>query len=227
MKKKVLALMSAMVLTFACSMTAYADSPTVGTVQQAVATQTATTTVEPTNTAAGYAATTAVSAGFEVEAASDTTVAAALVAVQNQVLNDIATVGALLGRSDIAAAATDADAKVTATVLTTVDVDVTTATKEADGLYHFTLGVPGIQVGDAILVQHYNGVAWENLVPTQVGAGAVNVASASCSPFTVVKLSATTVKQSPKTGETAPVAALVILAGAAGAVFCSRKALAK
>ena len=227
MKKKVLALMSAMVLTFACSMTAYAESPTVGTVQQAVATQTATTTVEATNTPEGYAATTAVSAGFEVEAVSATTAAAANVAVQNEVLNDVATAGALLGRADIAAAANDADAKVTATVMTTVDVDVTTAQKSADGLYHFTLGVPGIAEGDAILVLHYNGVLWEKLVPTQVGAGAVNVASASCSPFTVVKLSAATVKQSPKTGATAPVAALFVMTGVAGAVLCSRKVFTK
>ena len=221
MKKRFLAVLSALTILTMGSMTALAASPTVGT------TETTTTSVAATKAPADYAAATKVSDGYTVEAVSQTTVDSAAVAVQNNLLNDVATIGTKLGDSTLAAAAKDSSKKVTDTVLSVVEVDPTTAVKDANGNYVVTLSIADIAAGDTIAVLHYNGSAWETIVPTKVEAGKVTFATASLSPISVVKLQVTDVTGAPKTGETAPMAGLILVVGLAGAVVCGKKYFAK
>lgn len=227
MKKRFLAVLSALTILTMGSMTALAASPTVGTAEAPVATQTTTTSVAATKAPADYAAATKVSDGYKVEAVSQTTVDSAKVAVQNNLLNDVATIGTKLGDSTLAAAAKDSSKKVTATVLSVVEVDPTTAVQDANGNYVVTLSIADIAAGDTIAVLHYNGSAWETIVPTKVEAGKVTFATASLSPISVVKLQVTDVTGAPKTGETAPMAGLILVVGLAGAVVCGKKYFAK
>lgn len=226
MKKRFLAVLSALTILTMGSMTALAASPTVGTTETPVATQTTTTSVAATKAPADYAAATKVSDGYKVEAVSQTTVDSAKVAVQNNLLNDVATIGTKLGDSTLAAAAKDSSKKVTATVLTVVEVDPTTAVQE-NGNYVVTLSIADIAAGDTIAVLHYNGSAWDTIVPTKVEAGKVTFATSSLSPISVVKLQVTDVTGAPKTGETAPMAGLILVVGLAGAVVCGKKYFAK
>lgn len=226
MKKRFLAVLSALTILTMGSMTALAASPTVGTAEAPVATQTTTTSVAATKAPADYAAATKASEGYKVEAVSQTTVDSAAVAVQNQLLNDVASIGTKLGDSTLAAAAKDSSKKVTATILSVVEVDPTTATV-VDGKYVVTLSIADIAAGDTLAVLHYNGSAWETIVPTKVEAGKVTFATASLSPISVVKLQVTDVTGAPKTGETAPMAGLILVVGLAGAVICGKKYFAK
>lgn len=223
MKKRLLAVLTAAAVLSMGSMTAFAASPTVGTTETAVSTQTVATAVAATQTAAEYAAATSASEGFSVAAVSDTTVQAAAVAVQNTVLNDVASVAAKLGNNTLAAAATDSGKKVTATILTVVEVSPSTAAKDANGNYVVTLNLSGIAAGDAVAVLHYTGSAWETIVPTSVANGSVTFATASLSPISVVKLDVTSVSTSPKTGAAVPVAAALVVIGAVGAAVCGKK----
>ncbi len=223
MKKKLLAVVTALTVMAMGTVTAFAASPTVGTTEAPVATQKASTTIAATATPAEYAAATKVSDGFTVAAVEETTVKAASVQVQNALLNDLATIGTKLGNSDIAAAATDSNKKVSASILSVVNIDASTATKDADGNYTVTASIAGIAAGDTIAVLHYTGSAWETIVPTSVAAGSVTFKTASFSPFAVVKLEVSTVTASPKTGAAMPVAALFVVVGFAGAMVCGKR----
>ena len=223
MKKKLLAVVTALTVMAMGTVTAFAASPTVGTTEAPVATQKASTTIAATATPAEYVAATKVSDGFTVAAVEETTVKAASVQVQNALLNDLATIGTKLGNSDIAAAATDSNKKVSASILSVVNIDASTATKDADGNYTVTASIAGIAAGDTIAVLHYTGSAWETIVPTSVAAGSVTFKTASFSPFAIVKLEVSTVTASPKTGAAMPVAALFVVVGFAGAMVCGKR----
>jgi hypothetical protein len=223
MKKKLLAVLAAVTVLTMGSVSVFAASPSVGTTEAAVSTQTASTSVAAVATPAEYAAATTASAGYSVSAVSDTTLKSAQVAVQNSLLNDVASIGAKLGNSKLAAAAKDSSAKVTATILSAVEVDPTTATKDANGNYVVTLNISGIAAGDTIAILHYNGTAWETIAPSSVAAGSVTFATSSLSPVSVVKLEVSTVAQSPKTGAATPIAAVVFAAGLLGAAVCGKK----
>ena len=223
MKKKLLAVLTAVMVMSMGTMTVCAASPTVGNTEVPVATQTATTTIEAVAEPATYAETTTASEGYTVEAVSTTTVQAAEVAIQNAVLNDIAATGTKLGDSTLAAAATDSSKKVTASVLTVVEVNASTAAKDASGNYTVTLNVPGVAAGDAIVVLHYNGSAWDVITPTNVGNGTVTFVTNSLSPISIVKLAVSNVTAAPKTGEAIPFAAAVLAIGVVGTVLCGKK----
>lgn len=223
MKKKVLAVLTALTVMAVGAMPVMAASPSVETTEAPVATQKAATAVEAVATPAEYAAATTASAGFKVEAVSAATVQAAAVAVQNEILNDIAAIGTKLGNTTLAAAAADSSKKVTATVLSVVEVNTTTAAKDAAGNYVVTLSIPSIAAGDSIAVLHYNGSAWETIAPASVGAGTVTFATASLSPVSVVKLEVASTAVSPKTGASMPIAAVIAALGFAGAAVCGKK----
>ncbi len=225
MKKKVLALISAAALTLLSSMTVLADSPTVGQTQLPVPTQTAITTVNNTASPEQYAVITATSEGFKVSAVSQTTCDSAVVAAQNLVLRDVASLGLFLGDADLVNAATNQGSIVTATVLSTVDVDPTTATKDANGMYNVVLSNAMIAAGDTIAILHYNESTknWELIKPVAVAQGSVAFQTSSLSPITIVKVNAATAAQAPKTGVMVYGAMTLILAGLAGAVICFKK----
>lgn len=225
MKKKVLALISAAAFTMLSSMTVLADSPTVGQTQLPVPTQTAITTVNNTASPEQYAVITATSEGFKVSAVSQTTCDSAVVAAQNLVLRDVASLGLFLGDADLVNAATNQGSIVTATVLSTVDVDPTTATKDASGMYNVVLTNAMIAAGDTIAILHYNESAksWELIKPVAVAQGSVAFQTSSLSPITIVKVNAATAAQAPKTGVMVYGAMTLILAGLAGAVICFKK----
>ena len=225
MKKKVLALISAFALTILCSTTVHADSPSVGQAQLPVATQTAVTTVNNTATPEQYAVITATSEGFKVTAVSQNTVNSAVVAVQNLVLRDVASLGYFLGDANLVQAASTQGEIVTASVLSTIDVDPTTATKDAAGMYNVVLTNAMIAAGDTIAVLHYNEVskAWELIKPVAVGQGSVAFQTSTLSPITIVKVNTTTAAQAPKTGASVYGVYVMILAALMGAVICYRK----
>ncbi len=226
MKKKLLAVVTALTVMTMGTVTAFAaTSPTAGTTEAPVATQKASTTIAATATPAEYVAATAVSEGFTVAAVEAETVKAAAVEVQNALLNDLATIGTKLGNSTLASAATDSNKKVSASILSVVSIDASTATKGDDGNYTVTASISGIAAGDTIAILHYTGSAWETIIPSSVAAGSVTFKTASFSPFAVVKLSVETetVTASPKTGEAMPAAVLLAVAGFAGAMVCGKK----
>ena len=223
MKKKVLAFMSAAMLMMLNTITVFAASPAVGTVQPPVATQTAITAVADTATPAQYAILTATSEGFKVSAVSDSTAKAAAVAVQNTILRDVAALGYFLGDPGLVTAATTQGGVVAANILTTVDVDATTAVKDATGMYNIVMSNGQIAAGDTIAILHYNGSTWELIKPIAVGNGTVAFQVSSLSPISVVKISTNAPAASPKTGVTYSYMALIVLATMAGAVICFKK----
>ena len=225
MKKKVLAIMSAFMITMLSSMTALAASPVPAAVLPQVPGQ-ALGVASDTGTPDQYAALTGASAGLKVESVSQTTYDSAKVAVQNIILRDIAAVAAFLGDANLAAAATQSNAVVGAAVLATVEVKVDTATKDKDGLYTVTLTNPQIAANDSLVILHWNGSSWEIIKPSAVGTGAVTFRSATLSPITIVKVAATTPVAAPKTGVSTSilmVLAALCLAGAAFAAVKSRR----
>ncbi len=225
MKKKVLALISAAALTMLSSMTVLADSPTVGQTQLPVPTQTAITTVNNTASPEQYAVITATTEGFKVSAVSQTTCDSAVVAAQNLLLRDVSSLGLFLGDSNLVASATTQGAIVTATVLSTVDVDPTTATKDANGMYNVVLSNAMIAAGDTIAILHYNesSKSWELIKPVAVAQGSVAFQTLSLSPISIVKVNTTAAAQAPKTGAMNYTAVMIIMAGLAGAIICFKK----
>ncbi|MBD5526624.1 MAG: hypothetical protein HDR04_19935 [Lachnospiraceae bacterium] len=222
MKKKFLAVLTALAVLTMGSMTVCAKSPTVGTVGAPVSTQKSSTFMAATATASEYLNRTTVSAGYSISAVSATTVQATAVAVQNAILNDVASIASRIGNKTLAAAAGNSASRVTATILTVIEVKASGASKDANGNYVVTLSLPDIAAGDAVVVMHYTGSAWETIIPS-VANGSVTFASASLSPIAVVKLDVATVSQSPKTGQTMPVAVVLLMIGAAGAAVCGKR----
>lgn len=223
MKKKVFAIISAAMLMMLNAITVFAASPAVGTAQPPVATQTAITAVADTATPAQYAIITATSEGFKVSAVSDSTAKAAAVAVQNSILRDVAALGYFLGSPELVTAATTQGSVVAANILSTVDVDPTTAVKDANGMYNLVMSNGQIAAGDTIAILHYNGTTWELIKPVAVSQGSVAFQVSSLSPISIVKISANAPAASPKTGAGYSYMALIVLAAMAGAVICFRK----
>ena len=223
MKKKALAIISAAMLMMLNAITVFAASPAVGNVQPPVSTQTAITAAADTGTPAQYAVITASSAGFTVSAVSDSTAKAAVVAVQNTVLRDVAALGYFLGSPELVNAATTQGSVVAANILATVDVSATSAVKDATGMYNVVLSNGQIAAGDTIAILHYNGSTWELIKPIAVGNGTVAFQVSSLSPISVVKISTNAPAASPKTGVTYSYMAIIVLAAMAGAVICFKK----
>ena len=223
MKKKVLAIISAAMLMMLNAITVFAASPAVGTVQPPVSTQTSITAVADTATPAQYAILTATSEGFKVSAVSDSTAKAAAVAVQNTVLRDVAAIGYFLGNPDLVTAATTQGSVVVANILSTVEVDPTTATKDSNGMYDIVMTNGQIAAGDTIVILHFNGTNVELIKPVAVSTGSVAFQVSSLSPISIVKISTNAPAASPKTGVTYSYIALIVLAAMAGAVICFRK----
>lgn len=223
MKRNVLAVLSAITVLAIGSMSVFAASPTVGTTEAPAKGQKAATSVAETAAPADYASATKASEGFEVGEVSQATVDSAAVAVQNQLLNQLSSIGNTLNDSALVNAAADPSQKVTASILSVVEVNPTSASKDANGNYVVTLNIGSIAAGDTIAVLHYTGSAWEVIVPTKVAAGAVTFSTPSLSPVSIVKLDVTGVKSSPQTGETMPAAVWIVLIGFAGAAFCGKK----
>ena len=223
MKKKILAVLTALTMLAVGSVTAFAASPTVGTTEAPVRTANAATAVAATDTPSSYVTRTSVSAGFSVSAVSSTTVQAAAVAVQNAILNDIASIASRLGNKTLAAAATDSGKKVTASILTVVEVNVSTASKDANGNYVVTLNISDIAEGDAVAILHYTGNIWETITPTSVAKGSVTFTTANLSPVAVVKLGVTSVSVSQKTGASIPAATGILVIGIIGTIASGKK----
>lgn len=223
MKRKFLAVFTALAVLTMGSMTVFASSPTVGTTEAPVSTQKALTAIEATASPETYLNRTTVSAGFTMSAVSATTVQAAAVAVQNEILNDVASIAAKLGNVGLAQAAANSGSRVTASILTVVELKASNATKDPYGNYLVTLSLSGITEGDAVAVLHYTGSKWETIVPLSVANGTVTFASKSLSPVSVVKLNVTNVTMSPKTGSSVPVAAVILIIGVVGTAVCGKR----
>ncbi|MBO7095667.1 MAG: hypothetical protein J6V94_01755, partial [Lachnospiraceae bacterium] len=148
---------------------------------------------------------------------------AAAVAVQNTVLRDVAAIGYFLGNPDLVTAATTQGSVVVANILSTVEVDPTTATKDSNGMYDIVMTNGQIAAGDTIVILHFNGTNVELIKPVAVSTGSVAFQVSSLSPISIVKISTNAPAASPKTGVTYSYIALIVLAAMAGAVICFRK----
>ncbi|MCR5655058.1 MAG: hypothetical protein K6G07_05395 [Lachnospiraceae bacterium] len=225
MKKKILSMVMALCVLGATCVPAFAASPTTQTTSAPAPGQTAATSVDAPDTGSNYASKTSVSDGFTVAAVSDAVVASAVTKVQ-ALLNDLSTLGKLLGNSTLTALAGDSGAKVSAKIATVVDVSPNSATKDADGNYSVTLNVPGISSGDNVIVLHQTS-GWDLIKPTAVGNGSVSFKTPSLSPIAVVKLSNAGAKAAPKTGNALPYAVLILAVAAAGMLLSARRVLKK
>ena len=164
MKKSILvALTAAMVLSMSTLTAFAAGSPSYDdTDYDKYGTAASTTTTTTTTSAATavdpkvYVENTTVSEGYTVSAVDATTEEATNVAVQNAILGNLEVVAQLLGDKNIAAAIQDPTQEVTAQIRSIVNVDPTTATKNANGKYEFTLTSKFLGTG-RVLVLHYNG----------------------------------------------------------------------
>lgn len=223
MKRKFLAVLTALAVFAMGSVTAFASSPTVSTTEAPVSTQKAMTAVMPVTTPAAYLSGTMVSAGYSMTAVSVTTVQSAAVEVQNKILNDVATIAVRLGNTELLSASATPGSRVTASVLTVVDIKPSSASKDAYGNYVVSVGIADIVEGDAVAILHYTGKDWETIVPTSVSKGNVTFVSKSLSPISVVKLSVTNPTLSPKTGSTVPAAAVVLVIGVVGMAVCGKR----
>lgn len=237
MKKKVLALLSALTIMATGSMTAFAASPTVPGTEAPAPGQVVSTTVTEMKTATEYTSVTQVSDGFSVTTVTQTVIQSVAVTVQNTLLNNLSNIGATFASaansgsakiaassySNIAAAAEDTTKRVTASVLSVVDVNAETATKAANGNYVVTMNISSILSTDAIAVLHHNGSVWETIIPTNVSNGSVTFETASLSPISIVKLEVENLTMAPKTGEAMAMMAVVMLVGLAGVIFCGKK----
>ena len=225
MKKKLLALFTVMVITVAGSVTAFAaPSPSTGNQGGAAEGQNAVVAVEPAKTGAEYKANTTVSEGYAVNAVADTVVAAAVTDIQNKILNDVAAIADQIGSTTLKTAAADATKKITATALSVVDIDKTTATPAADGKYSVTVNNSAIAAGDNIVILHGTGAGAEVIKPDSVAAGKVTFKTGSFSPFTIVRLTVSAVPSAPQTGAQAPMAVVVVaFVALLGAAVCGKK----
>lgn len=238
MKKRAIAVLTAVMVLTMGSITAFAaTSPsTVTTPTKPAEGQTAATTVAEVKTPEAYVeavqGATVDGAAVTVAAVPQTTVAATQTAVQNQ-LNNLSTLGDVLGDQTVKDAQKDTTKKVSAEIVTVVDVQATTGGT-------VTLKVAGIKAGETILIMHFNETtgAWENIKPSKVADGEVTFALSSFSPVAIVKVDVETVTQgtgttagtttaatttSPKTGETTPVIAILAIICLAGVAVCGKK----
>ncbi len=159
MKKRVLALICAAVMSLGMSMTVFAAGSTDAT-QAAYHTPVMSTGTQAFSAAtiAGFATVTTASGNATVTAVS-TEVAASAVAEAN----------AMYGNGSF--------------VATIVDVSLPADTVFP---YQLTLQNPNIWAGQKVTILHYVNGAWEKLSPSAVGDKTVTVTITSCSPFAVV-----------------------------------------
>lgn len=196
MKRRFLALVSALVLTGAMSMTAAAaGSVTTSSAASSVSAESlATSTQQFTeNTIAEFAATTTVSSSVSATVAVvSTETAADAIAQAKEVVGD------------------------NAFVATVVDLQVPAGTGAAE----FTLGCPNVWAGQSVTILHQKADgSWESIKPSKVANGSVTFTLTSYSPVAVVINAA-----APKTGDMATATAAVSAVCLAGAAVFGKKA---
>lgn len=231
MKKRMLALVCAVTLTFAMSMTAFAaPSPTAGNVigsgspsaSQVTENTTNSSSSDSSSTATATPATATPAPAIVATLASGqviTTETLATYVSTTTLTTDVA--GATIGTVTTAQAATlatQAAAKVgaNAVIATMVDISVPAGT----GTAAFTLNVSGLVAGQSVSVLHLrsDGVV-ESLPVSNVSDGSVTFTMSSYSPVAVV-----TNATAPKTEETFPMGTVVAIVAALGcAVYAGKK----
>lgn len=225
MKKKILAVFAALAIMTVGSTALAAGSPTAGTTTEdkvAEGQVTVTNVQKPTESAASMATSTTVAdTDVTVKAVADTTVDEAVVATKNLVA-DVKTLGEATGNKDIAAAASNKDATVTATVLSVVNLESTASNKTV------TVKNTSIKADKTYVVLHFTNGAWETIPATVTKAGEIQFTVGNFSPFAIVELgvavkNAGNGTAAPTTGETLPVAVLAMLVCAAGIAVCAKK----
>lgn len=254
MKKRVMAVVAALAVMCFGTTALAAGSPTAGTT-------TANTTVAagqeaqikadaPTVEAKDMVTTTTVTAGdvkVDAKAVANTTVTETVTQAGNLLtdLNALAAVvekGDATGASSIKAAATNKDAKVTASVKTVLNLEATVGDKPVT----VTVKNNEILAGKTYVVLHYVGgkTLWETLPATVTKSGELTFTTTTFSPFAVVEISvdeaskpvaetpvvttngadaSTSTGTSPKTGESASFALIALLLCAAGALVSVKK----
>lgn len=199
MKRKVFALVSALILTIGMTASVFASgSPTAGN----------TVTVPAATSADGT---------FSDEL---------LTAYANSTTVSTTVQGATLGRvSTSVAASAAARAKAVAgsgaVIATLVDLNVPAGTGSAS----FTLNCPNVQAGMRVIILHQlaDG-SWETINPTSVGNGSVTFTMSSYSPVAVV-IQNSAQGTAPKTGDVVMAVAFLAAVCLMGTVIFSKKAV--
>ena len=245
MKRKVLAVATA-VLMMSSSLTAFAaNSPSakdVASTVQASSTQTANVVTDiKTETPSAYvekvSGAKATVGGQEVAAPTIAAVSEATVTslanVVKEQLKDVASMAKnLIGGEKgtaIANAATNANAKITTEIKSVVDVTAPAGvTVSASNPITLTFNVSGVSTGSYIMILHYNSAkgAWES-IPATCGNGTVTGTFTSLSPIAFVELKTEESLlgvRSPKTADAYPVMLACTAAFAGGAIVFGKKA---
>lgn len=200
MKKRILALLCATVLTCSMSMTAFAaNSVTTGSVTTGSAVEAADPGLATgsqqfnSNTIAEFATTTTVTSTVNATiTAVSTDTAKAAVAQAKSVVGDNAFVASV------------------------VELNVPAGTGEAS----FTLGCPNVWAGQSVTILHQKADgSWESIKPTSVANGSVTFTLTSYSPVAIV-INAT----AAKTGDMVMVIAMMAVVCLAGFAVFSKKA---
>lgn len=238
MKKRMMAAIVAVAVMMFGTTAFAAGSPVAGTTKEdttvADGQVAATTVVAPTETPDQMLESTKVATDHVISAAvAKTTVDEAVVEAKN-ILTDVKGLGEKLGDKTIAAAATDKNKTVSATVLSVVNLTSALNVKE------ITLKNSAIKAGKTYAVLHYTANGWVTIPATVKADGELTFSVDEFSAFAIVEISvadkaATPATEpaaddkkadgaaSPKTGETIPVAVFAMLVCAAGVVVCARK----
>ena len=202
MKKKIISLMTAAVLVVSMGTTVFAaKSPTVSQITQNP-TQSAQIEKAEVKDSSVYAnntkatgvvkdATTGapVDANVTVNKVSNDTVATTAKEIESQ-LKNVENLAAKTANSEVLkAAAKDSNKKIVPEIKTVVDI------KAGDGVVvtesnPITLTISAdVKAGDSVVILHWNGTAWETIMPLEVRDGEVVATFTSLSPVAVVKLS--------------------------------------
>lgn len=209
MKRKVAALLTAVMVMAMGSMTALA-APSAGAAD--------TTTNSNVNTTVKAEVTAAydevkVPEGLTKGEQPSSEVVKAAADEASKLMKDLKGLGELLKNDTLVKAATDTKYTVSAQLRTVISLDGT------PGTYEIT--VPGIKKGAIVFLLHGTGAGWE-VIPAEVPAdNTVKATFSSFSDYAVVEVNLG--DASPKTGAEVPAAALMALICLAGVVVCRRK----
>ena len=197
MKKKLISLLTAGMLVMSMGSIAFAaESPSAGQVSDITKNPTQEATVDKAETKApeDYLKDTTVKGNdkdgqevkITVSAVSKDTVETTANEVDAQ-LKDIENIADLIDAPELKAAAKNANKTIVPEIKTVVNVKVEGMEVTKENPITLTLSAD-VSEGDAVLVLHWNGTAWEAISPDAVLDGSVVVTLTSLSPVAIVKL---------------------------------------
>lgn len=207
MKKKLVSLLTAAVLVMSMGTIAFAtESPNAGQVSDVVKNPTQNATIDKVETKSpeSYVKDTTVTgtvkksdgsseeAEIIVSPVAKDTVDTTAKEIDTQ-LKDVENIADLINAPELKEAAKDSNKKIVPELKTVVNVKAKNIEITKENPVTLTI-TADVKAGDAILVLHWNGTAWETIAPDAVQDGKVVVTLTSLSPLAIVKLNVEDIK---------------------------------